>query len=509
MSAFPTPATPNLQEIVLLRGPATEWLRGHMPEYLNLDMKRGTHAAFSQRKASEFIDHFGLGSQRQGDGSTHNPLEGLLLHTGPDTTGALQEAITRWFLNNAKAHRANKTKIAPSLISFAPPSKKSHAKSVFAQAHSSELKTRMNAKVRALELPTQNNLPFWYEALNELWDLETPEEQAEWHRKAAEQNKQVPGEASVAEIDSNQELAPIGQAVFHLQGAMLGQGDVIRTFSCCIGPPGAEELESYYSEYDSHLSHPFVDWAHHVLSPVATPHVDGVTVNPNGTPVMPDLDTEELSNVQFTQLLEEYLVHAWRFAHAVVGAATVPPIPWTNITSSPDQFVHPSRFPKNITFRKPSDMLGAHRQLLYLHIIEHQDPLDELHQFEFTPISEIEEIPEYEIETPGHTIHADGQMPTLPMETLASDLRMTYVVTNVAQYDEIPPPNTLEAQPEETAEPVATLEMLPQDNLEDPAHPLDVVQQHPPHDPEMGLPGLSTFPAQRPSAFPLTGDLEP
>ncbi|KAF8511870.1 hypothetical protein JB92DRAFT_3097003 [Gautieria morchelliformis] len=118
-------------------------------------------------------------------------------------------------------------------------------------------------------------------------------------------------------------------------------------------------------------------------------------------------------------------------------------------------------------------MLGAHRQLLYLHIIEHQDPLDELHQFEFTPISEIEEIPEYEIETPGHTIHADGQMPTLPMETLASDLRTTYVVTNVAQYDEIPPPNTLEAQPEETAEPIATLEMLPQDNLEDPDHPLD------------------------------------
>ncbi|KAF8482256.1 hypothetical protein JB92DRAFT_1685214 [Gautieria morchelliformis] len=100
-------------------------------------------------------------------------------------------------------------------------------------------------------------------------------------------------------------------------------------------------------------------------------------------------------------------------------------------------------------------------------------------------------------------------MPTLPTETLASDLRTTYVITNVAQYDEIPPPNTLEAQPEETAEPIATLEMLPQDNLEDPAHPLDVVQRHPPHDPEMGLPGLSTCPVQRPSAFPLTGDLEP
>ncbi|KAF8511871.1 hypothetical protein JB92DRAFT_2831026 [Gautieria morchelliformis] len=219
-----------------------------MPEYLNLDMKRGTRATFSQHNSSEFIDHFGLGSQHQGDGSTHNPLEGLLLRMGPATAGALQEAITRWFLNNAKAHRANNTKIAPSLISFAPPSKKSHAKSVFAHAHSRELKTHMNAKVCALELPTQNNLLFWYKALNELWDLETPEEQAEWHHKAAEQNKQVSSKASAVEIDSNQELAPvtlqkvlqclrgqepnqIGQAVFHLQGAMLGQGDVIQTFS--------------------------------------------------------------------------------------------------------------------------------------------------------------------------------------------------------------------------------------------------------------------------------------
>ena len=47
-------------------------------------------------------------------------------------------------------------------------------------------------------------------------------------------------------------------------------------------------------------------------------------------------------------------------------------------------------------------MLGTHHQLLYLHIIEHQDPFDEIHQFAFTPITEIEEIPEYEIEIPGH-----------------------------------------------------------------------------------------------------------
>ncbi|KAF8511101.1 hypothetical protein JB92DRAFT_405130 [Gautieria morchelliformis] len=122
----------------------------------------------------------------------------------------------------------------------------------------------MNTKVRALELPTQNNLAFWYEALNELWDAETPEEQAEWYRQAEQQNNQVSGEASAAEIDrfviifilrtswfipvhSNQQLAPatlqkvlqhllgrepnqIGEAVFHLQGAMLGQGDVIQIF---------------------------------------------------------------------------------------------------------------------------------------------------------------------------------------------------------------------------------------------------------------------------------------
>ena len=60
-----------------------------------------------------------------------------------------------------------------------------------------------------------------------------------------------------------------------------------------------------------------------------------------------------------------------------MGAPTVPLIPWTKVVSSPDQFVHPNCLPQNITFKKPRDMLGAHRQLLYLHIIEHQDPFDE------------------------------------------------------------------------------------------------------------------------------------
>ena len=83
----------------------------------------------------------------------------------------------------------------------------------------------MNAKVCALELPTQNNLAFWDEALNELWDTGTPEEQAEWHHQATQQNNQVSSKASAAEIDrfvtisilctswiipirSNQQLAP-------------------------------------------------------------------------------------------------------------------------------------------------------------------------------------------------------------------------------------------------------------------------------------------------------------
>ena len=81
-----------------------------------------------------------------------------------------------------------------------------------------------------------------------------------------------------------------------------------------------------------------------------------------------------------------------------MGAPTVPLIPWTKVVSSPDQFVHPNCLPQNITFKKPRDMLGAHRQLLYLHIIEHQYPFDEIHQFAFTPSTEIKEIPEYEIE---------------------------------------------------------------------------------------------------------------
>ena len=52
---------------------------------------------------------------------------------------------------------------------------------------------------------------------------------------------------------------------------------------------------------------------------VATPYMDGVTVQPNGMPVMPDLDTEALSNAQFTQLLEEYLPHVWH----TVGNKTI------------------------------------------------------------------------------------------------------------------------------------------------------------------------------------------
>lgn len=48
--------------------------------------------------------------------------------------------------------------------------------------------------------------------------------------------------------------------------------------------------------------------------------MDGVTVQPNGMPVMPDLDTEALSNAQFTQLLEEYLPHAWcKYHHLPKG----------------------------------------------------------------------------------------------------------------------------------------------------------------------------------------------
>lgn len=98
MPALTPSSTSNLQQIVLLRGPAAEWLRGQMPEYLNLDMKRGTRAAFSQRKATEFIEHFGLGLQCRDDGRMHDALEGLSLRTGPATAGALQEVNFFCFL---------------------------------------------------------------------------------------------------------------------------------------------------------------------------------------------------------------------------------------------------------------------------------------------------------------------------------------------------------------------------------------------------------------------------
>ena len=69
-----------------------------MPEYLNLDMKCGTQAAFSQCKATEFIEHFGLGLQCWDDGRMHDALEGLSLCTGPATAGTLQEVNFFCFL---------------------------------------------------------------------------------------------------------------------------------------------------------------------------------------------------------------------------------------------------------------------------------------------------------------------------------------------------------------------------------------------------------------------------
>ena len=69
-----------------------------MLEYLNLDMKHGTRAAISQHKATKFIEHFGLGLQCQDDGHMHDALEGLSLHTGPATAGALQEVNFFCFL---------------------------------------------------------------------------------------------------------------------------------------------------------------------------------------------------------------------------------------------------------------------------------------------------------------------------------------------------------------------------------------------------------------------------
>ncbi|KAF8485542.1 hypothetical protein JB92DRAFT_3148693, partial [Gautieria morchelliformis] len=178
----------------------------------------------------------------------------------------------------------------------------------------------------------------------------------------------------------------------------------------------------------------------------------------------------------------------------------MPPIPWTKVVSSLDQFVHPNRLPQNITFKKPSDMLGAHRQLLYLHIIEHQDPFDEIHLFAFTPRTEIEEIPEYKTEIPGHEIPANGQMQKLPTETSGSNLRTTYMVTQAAQYHEIPPPNTLKAQTEATAGHTSEdNQSSRQDHVEEP---------HSLHEPETPLLGRSTCRATSPSAGASAADLE-
>ncbi|KAF8496050.1 hypothetical protein JB92DRAFT_2834689 [Gautieria morchelliformis] len=48
-------------------------------------------------------------------------------------------------------------------------------------------------------------------------------------------------------------------------------------------------------------------------------------------------------------------------------------IPWTAITKSPADYISPDALPLGIIFSNPSDMLSAHVQLLYMHILEHQD----------------------------------------------------------------------------------------------------------------------------------------
>ena len=58
----------------------------------------------------------------------------------------------------------------------------------------------MNAVIKALQLPTQQNLKYWKDALEEKWGALTPLERHKWETRAEAQNSGVQDKPSESEI---------------------------------------------------------------------------------------------------------------------------------------------------------------------------------------------------------------------------------------------------------------------------------------------------------------------
>ena len=214
---------------------------------------------------------------------------------------------------------------------------------------------------------------------------------------------------------------------------------------------------------------------------------------------MSDLDTEELSNVQFTQLLEEYLSHAWceyhhlpkgavwvtclfhaGFAHtAVCGCSHCAPhfldqghkFPWSICTPqllAPKNHLQEAQWYARRTL--PTSLPPYHWTSSSFwwdtSVCIHSQHWDQRNPWvqNWNPrtwnVGHICHLPVDSCLSDTLIRPANGQMQKLPTETLGSNLRTTYMVTQTLQCHEIPPPNTLEAQTEDTAGHMSTVQML-------------------------------------------------
>ncbi|KAF8525435.1 hypothetical protein JB92DRAFT_3108835 [Gautieria morchelliformis] len=117
-------STPPISQIVRLKGPAAQWLRSHMDEYLGLATTQGTHSKFAKLKAAEFITHFDLAPKTHEDGTKTDPLEGISFHK-PVTVGQITDAslhivsmsmsfcslhqqhVKQWYFNHARVMKGS------------------------------------------------------------------------------------------------------------------------------------------------------------------------------------------------------------------------------------------------------------------------------------------------------------------------------------------------------------------------------------------------------------------
>jgi hypothetical protein len=68
------------------------------------------------------------------------------------------------------------SKVAANLVTFFGPAHKVSGKSMFVENHVAEIKTNMKTQIHSLNLPTQHNLKYQHEALDEIWNRLTATE---------------------------------------------------------------------------------------------------------------------------------------------------------------------------------------------------------------------------------------------------------------------------------------------------------------------------------------------